>query len=51
MILLGVVLLVLGLLFGLGILATLGIIFIVLGLIFWVLGAAGHAVGGRNRWY
>lgn len=51
MIILGVVLLVLGLLLHSGILWTLGIIAIVIGIILWVLGALGHAVGGRNHYW
>ena len=51
MIVLGVILLILGVVFGAGILWTLGIIAIVLGLIFWVLGALDRAVLGRRYWY
>ena len=51
MIVLGLVLLVVGWLLGLGILETIGIVLVVIGVILWLLGAAGHAVGGRNHWY
>lgn len=51
MILLGIVLLVLGLLFHVGILWTLGIIALVIGLILLVAGGVGHAVGGRKHWW
>lgn len=51
MILLGVLLLILGALFGIGIFWTLGVILIVVGVILWILGGAGHAIGGRSRWY
>lgn len=51
MVFLGVILLILGLLFGFGLLVTLGILIIIIGLVFWALGAAGHAIGGRRRWY
>jgi hypothetical protein len=50
-IVLGIVLLILGVVFGVGILWTLGIIAIILGLIFWVLGAMDRAVFGRRYWY
>jgi hypothetical protein len=51
MIVLGVILLILGLLFGLSILTYIGIILIVVGAVFWILGSTGRAVGGRARWY
>jgi hypothetical protein len=51
MILLGVVLLILGLIFGINILWTIGIVLIVIGAVFWVLGSTGRAVGGRRHWY
>lgn len=51
MIVLGVILLVLGLLFGIGILETIGLILVVLGVVLWALGAAGRPVGGRRMWY
>ncbi|MFE2142553.1 DUF6131 family protein [Streptomyces sp. NPDC059456] len=51
MIVLGVILLVLGFLFGISILWTIGLILVVIGLILWVLGAVGHAVGGRKHYY
>jgi len=51
MILLGVILLILGFVFGVGFLWTIGIILIVLGIIFWVLGAMDRAVFGRRYWY
>lgn len=51
MIILGVLLLVLGLIFGIGVLEMIGIILLVLGAVLWVAGSAGHAVGGRNHWY
>jgi hypothetical protein len=50
-IILGVILLILGLIFGIGILWTIGIILIVVGVILWILGATGRAVGGRRYWY
>ncbi|MEU6866252.1 DUF6131 family protein [Streptomyces sp. NPDC046876] len=51
MIILGLILLILGFVFGISILWTIGIILLVIGLILWVLGAVGHAVGGRKHYY
>ncbi|WP_185921983.1 DUF6131 family protein [Streptomyces sp. WAC06614] len=51
MIVLGVILLIVGFLTGISIIWTIGIILVVLGLILWVLGAAGHAVGGRTHYW
>lgn len=51
MILLGIVLLVLGLIFGIHLLWVLGIIALVIGLLLFAAGAAGHAVGGRRHWW
>jgi hypothetical protein len=51
MIALGVVLVVLGLIFGMSILTYVGVVALVIGAVFWALGAAGHAVGGRRVWY
>ena len=51
MILLGILLIVLGFLFGIGILETLGIILVVIGLVLLLLGGIGHPVGGRRNWY
>ncbi|MBT2540815.1 hypothetical protein J7E99_08890 [Streptomyces sp. ISL-44] len=51
MIVLGVILLVIGYFAGISILWTLGIILVVIGLILWILGAVGHAVGGRKHYY
>jgi hypothetical protein len=48
---LGIILLVLGFLFGVGILWTLGIILIVVGAILWILGAIGRPVAGRTHYY
>ena len=47
---LGIVLLVLGFIFGVGILWTLGIILIVVGAVLWILGAIGRPVG-RAHYY
>ncbi len=50
MILLGILLLVLGLLFGLSILTDIGIVLLIIGVVLWAMGAAGRPVAGR-RWY
>jgi hypothetical protein len=47
----GVVLLVLGLIFSVPILTYIGVVALVIGAVFWILGAVGHAVGGRRVWY
>lgn len=51
MIILGIVLVILGALFGIGILWTLGIILIVIGVILWILGAIGRPIAGRSHYY
>jgi Family of unknown function (DUF6131) len=50
-IVLGLILLLLGLLFGIGILWTIGLVLIVIGAVLWLLGATGRAVGGRAHYY
>ena len=51
MIIAGIVLLLLGLLLGVGILYTIGIILIIVGAVMWVIGSTGRAVGGRRHYY
>jgi hypothetical protein len=51
LIILGIVLLLLGLLLGVPILWTLGIVAVVIGIVLMVLGGAGHAVGGRRHYW
>ena len=51
MIILGIVLLVLGAVFNIGLLWVIGAILVVVGVIFWILGAMGRAVGGRRHYY
>ncbi|WP_406349204.1 DUF6131 family protein [Streptomyces sp. NBC_00144] len=51
MIILGVILLIVGLVTGLGILWTIGIILAVIGAALWVMGAVGRAVGGRRHYW
>jgi hypothetical protein len=48
---LGVVLLLLGFLFGIPILWSLGMILLVVGVVLWILGAAGREIGGRRHYY
>ncbi|MET7981857.1 MULTISPECIES: DUF6131 family protein [Streptomyces] len=51
MIILGVILLVIGLVAGIGILWTIGIILVAIGVVLWILGAVGREVGGRRHYY
>ncbi|MEU0398574.1 DUF6131 family protein [Streptomyces sp. NPDC006208] len=51
MIILGVILLIIGLVAGLGILWTIGIILVAIGVLLWILGGVGHAVGGRRHYW
>lgn len=50
-IILGIVLLIIGLLFKVAILWTLGIIVLVIGAILALAGGLGHAIGGRRHYY
>lgn len=51
MIVLGVILLILGFVFGIQVLWTIGIILLIIGAVLWILGAVGRPVGGRRYWY
>ena len=51
MIVIGLILLLIGFLVSIPILWTLGIIVLVIGLVLALLGAVGHAVGGRRHYY
>lgn len=51
MIVLGVILLICGFVFNIGLLVTLGLIFLIIGAVLFLLGIAGHAVGGRRHYY
>lgn len=51
MIVLGILLWLVGLLAGIGVLQTVGIILIVIGVILLLLGSAGTEIGGRRYWY
>jgi hypothetical protein len=50
-IVLGVILLIIGLVAGIGILTTIGIILLVVGAILALVGGTGRPVGGRRHWY
>ncbi|GAB3913337.1 hypothetical protein GCM10011575_20610 [Microlunatus endophyticus] len=51
MIILGIILLILGFVFSISILWTIGIILIVIGAILWILGAAGRQIGPRKFYF
>jgi Family of unknown function (DUF6131) len=51
MITFGVVLLIIGFITRIAFLWSLGMLLVVIGLIFWILGALGHAIGGRKHYY
>jgi membrane protein implicated in regulation of membrane protease activity len=51
MILLGLILLVLGLVLGIGILYTIGIVLVIIGAVLWVLGSMDRSVGGRRHYW
>jgi hypothetical protein len=51
MIVLGIVLLIVGIVFGVSILYTLGIVLLVVGAVLYLLGSMGHAVGGRSHYW
>jgi hypothetical protein len=51
MIIIGMVLLILGFLLKVAILWSIGILVLVVGLILALLGAVGHAVGGRRHYW
>jgi hypothetical protein len=51
MIIIGIVLLILGFLLKVAILWSIGILVLVVGLILALLGAVGHAVGGRRHYW
>lgn len=48
---LGVLLLILGFVFGIQILWSLGIILLVIGAVLFVLGSIGRPIAGRRHWY
>jgi hypothetical protein len=51
MVVLGVVLLILGFIFGIHLLWVLGIVLLVIGAILWILGSVGRPVAGRRHYY
>ena len=51
MIVVGIILLILGFLFKIAILWTLGIIVLVIGLILMLMGSMGRAIGARRHYY
>jgi Family of unknown function (DUF6131) len=51
MIILGIILLIIGFLLKIAIVWALGILAVVVGLILALLGAVGHAVGGRRHYW
>ncbi|MGW4351110.1 hypothetical protein ACWELJ_03370 [Nocardia sp. NPDC004582] len=51
MIILGLVLLILGIIFGFSILTTIGVILMLIGAVAWLLGAAGRPIGGRAHYW
>lgn len=51
MVFLGVILLIIGFVTGIAIVWTIGMLIFVVGLVLWLLGAMGHAVGGRRHYY
>lgn len=51
MIVVGAILLVLGIVFGINLLSTLGIVLLVIGAVMWALGSMGRPVAGRRNWY
>jgi hypothetical protein len=51
MIAFGLVLMLMGFVLGIPVLWSIGVILLIIGLVFWILGAAGHAVGGRRHYY
>ncbi len=51
MIILGIVLLVIGFFMGLALVWSIGMVLLVIGLVLWLLGALGHAVGGRRHYF
>lgn len=51
MIVVGAILLVLGLVFGISLLTYIGVVVLVIGAVFWLLGMVGRPVAGRRAWY
>ncbi|MFJ2834510.1 MULTISPECIES: DUF6131 family protein [Nocardia] len=51
MILLGAVLLIAGLVFGISLLSTVGVVLLVVGVVLALAGSVGRPVGGRRHYY
>lgn len=51
MVIFGLILLLIGFVTGVTILWTIGMIVLIVGLVLWLLGAMGHAVGGRRHYF
>ncbi|MEV6768807.1 DUF6131 family protein [Nocardia sp. NPDC051030] len=51
MIVLGLILLIAGILFGIPILTTVGVIVLIAGAVLMLLGATGRPIGGRSHYY
>jgi Family of unknown function (DUF6131) len=51
MIVVGVILLILGFVFGIHLLWVFGVILLVIGAAMWAMGSMGRRVGGRRHWY
>ena len=51
MIIIGLILLLIGYFTGIAILWTIGVIVLIVGLVLWLMGAMGHAVGGRRHYF
>jgi Family of unknown function (DUF6131) len=50
-IVLGIILLILGFIFHISILWTIGIIVLIIGVILFIVGATGRSVAGRRYWF
>jgi len=51
MIIIGLILLLIGVLTGIAILWTVGLVLVLVGAVLWILGAAGREIGGRRHYY
>ncbi|MFF4961670.1 DUF6131 family protein [Streptomyces sp. NPDC001222] len=51
MFLLGIILLVVGFVFGISILWTIGIVLAAIGAVLWIMGSLGHAVAGHRHYW
>ena len=51
MIVLGIILLILGFIFHISILWTIGIIVLIIGVVLFIVGATGRSIGGRRYWF